>query len=616
MQHQTQCDFRNCHKLFPLNALWLSSFLPYRVFVACGLLIFSAAVDICNVQRYIQQSLHRAKVDYGEEQMSPLVSSLGIRLLVPIFLIAGVVMTIHALVTFDSTKGHFLRFVEGDIDRYSGLIKRATHDGMLLNNKADVQLMIERLTAGSELASVRVYDKDGFIRMSGNRDEIGRRMEMQCETCLSCHQAEPARDTAVLERRGMAYMEGGIEVLRHLSVIENETSCATAACHAHPEENRVLGVLDVEMSLVPVDAAVATSRRQILWTTLILIMVVCLVVAIVIRKLVQRPIAQLYDGIRRIADGDMETHIDIRGQHELARLAEAFNDMAQDLGAARQEVTEWSQKLEDKVIEKTTQLSRAQRQVLHMEKMASLGKLSATVAHELNNPISGMLTYARLVRRELQDQPLPDEVRDEWSRYLQMVEKECRRCGAIVQNLLLFTRRMGAETAEIDLNEVVEQSIMLVLHQLKMADIELHKQLLADDSRIVADEAQVQQAIVALLVNAVEALTDSQRADRRISVCLEGETEGVRIDIEDSGGGIPPEVLPHIFEPFFSTKHTESGVGLGLAVVYGIVERHGGRIDVDSVVNQGTTFHVWLPRKPSVNDAPTSIAFGHLPLNE
>ena len=111
-------------------------------------------------------------------------------------------------------------------------------------------------------------------------------------------------------------------------------------------------------------------------------------------------------------------------------------------------------------------------------------------------------------------------------------------------------------------------------------------------------------------------MKDSGREDRRLSVRLEGDADEVRIDIEDSGGGIPPEVLPHIFEPFFSTKHTESGVGLGLAVVYGIVERHGGRIDVDSEVNHGTTFHVRLPRKPGVNETKTSIASGHSPSNE
>ena len=162
--------------------------------------------------------------------------------------------------------------------------------------------------------------------------------------------------------------------------------------------------------------------------------------AVVIRRVVQRPVSQLYEGTRRIADGDLDTRIEVRGRHELARLAEAFNRMAGDLRTARRELTEWSQKLEDKVVEKTEELSRAQRQVLHMEKMASLGKLSATVAHELNNPLTGVLTYARLVRRELGDQPIAAEMRDELTQYLSLIEKECNRCGAIVQNLLLFAR--------------------------------------------------------------------------------------------------------------------------------------------------------------------------------
>ncbi len=549
-------------------------------------------------------------------RLSTLAHSLGFRLLVPIFLTTGVVMAVHALMTFHSTKEHFLRFVAKDVERQSGMIKRATHDGMLLNRKADVQLMIERLAAGSDIACIRVYDKQGFITMSGVKEEIGRQMKMGCETCLSCHVAKPARDTATLEKSGMAHGDDGAEVLRHLSVIENQPSCATVACHAHPEAERVLGVLDLEMSMRPVDAAGASARQHVLWTTSILIMVVGVVVASVIRRFVQRPIAQLYRGIRRIADGDLETQIPITGPNELSRLAGAFNDMSRELDAARKEVTEWSQKLEDKVLEKTTELSRAQRQVLHMEKMASLGKLSATVAHELNNPLSGMLTLARLVRRELEKQPIEAEVRDELSRFLRLVEKECSRCGSIVQNLLLFTRRMNAETAVVDLNEVVEQSILLIQHHLKLANIDLSTHLLDGDSKFLADGAQIQQALVALLVNAVEAMKDSGREDRRLSIRLDGDADEVQIDIQDSGVGIPAEVLPHIFEPFFSTKHAESGVGLGLSVVYGIVERHGGRIDVDSQVSQGTTFHVRFPRRPSMKDAQAAGTPGYAPSND
>ena len=290
--------------------------------------------------------------------------------------------------------------------------------------------------------------------------------------------------------------------------------------------------------------------------------------------------------------------MEVRGGDEFARLGEAFNQMAQDLNAARQEVTQWSQKLEDKVVEKTEELGRAQRQVLHMEKMASLGKLSATVAHELNNPLSGVLTYARLVRRELTEQPVAADVREELTRYLILIEKECSRCGAIVRNLLLFARRTGVTMAPLDLNEIVERSLMLVRHHLEISGVKLHCELLSGDREIVADGGQLQQALVALLVNSVEAMKGLD-GQGELSVRLKGSDHEVQIDIADNGMGIPAEVLPQIFDPFFSTKEAENGngVGLGLSVVYGIVQQHGGQIDVDSTVGQGTVFRVRLPRQ-------------------
>jgi two-component system NtrC family sensor kinase len=365
----------------------------------------------------------------GERPVS-IFHSLGFRLLAPLFVTVGAVLAVHAVVSFASIKEHFLRLVEADVDRSSALIKRATHDGMLLDRKEEVQAAIMRLAEAPEIATIRVYDKNGFIVMSAVKKEIGRRIELDSETCRSCHPDEAARDRAVLERRTLARVGAGREVLRHLSIIGNEPSCATAACHAHPTTERVLGVLDVEMSMAPLDATIHAAKSQFLWTTLILVCIVGVVAAVFIRRVVQRPVRQLYQGTRRIADGDLDTRIEVRGHHELARLAEAFNQMAADLGGARREVTAWSQKLEEKVIEKTDELGRAQRQVLHMEKMASLGKLSATVAHELNNPISGMLTYARLVRRELAGQPIDAGIRDEMTRNLSLVEKSWRRSAA------------------------------------------------------------------------------------------------------------------------------------------------------------------------------------------
>ena len=523
--------------------------------------------------------------------------SLGFRLLAPLLVTVGAVLAVYAIISFGSIEDDYLRMLRADVERSSRLINRATHDGMLLNRKEEVQATIERLAEAPEIAAIRIYDNLGTIAMSAHKEEIGRPIPLDSETCRSCHQDGRTRDAAVLEHASPARVDVGADVVRHLSVIENEPACATALCHAHPADQRVLGVLDLEMSMAPLEAAVGTARRQFLWTTLILIVIVGAVVAVFFRYLVQRPVRQLYQGTLRIAEGDLDTRIEVRGRHELARLAEAFNQMAGDLSAARQEVTQWSQKLEEKVIQKTEELRRAERQVLHMEKMASLGQLSATVAHEINNPISGMLTYARLVKRELEEQPMDAGVRDELTRNLTLIEMECSRCGAIVQNLLLFSRRTGAAMAPVDLNEIVERSLMLVRHHLQLKGVTLNSELLSGNREIVADAGQLQQALVALLVNAVEAMSGLEEGEGELTVRLSGSDDEVRIDIGDTGVGIPNEVLPKIFEPFFSTKEAEKGVGLGLSVVYGIVQRHGGQIEAESKVGRGTVFHLRLPRQ-------------------
>jgi two-component system NtrC family sensor kinase len=303
-------------------------------------------------------------------------------------------------------------------------------------------------------------------------------------------------------------------------------------------------------------------------------------------RVVREPVRRLVEGTQAVAAGHLDMRIKLGSGGELGALAEAFNRMTDDLSRAHERTRRWEEDLEQAVREKTEELSRTQAQMLHMEKMASLGKLSAIVAHELNNPLAGILVYAKLVRRELGNGP------DEVLRYLDVIARESARCGDIVKNLLLFARQSRAEFAEQNLNAIIQRSMLTVQHLAQQSGVDCVVEPWSGDDHLTADANQLQQALVALLVNAVEAMPKGGT----LTVRAGGDPGVLRVELTDTGTGIAPDVLAHIFEPFFSTKGDEKGVGLGLAVAYGIVRRHAGQIEVASQVGVGTTFRVVLPR--------------------
>ncbi len=322
--------------------------------------------------------------------------------------------------------------------------------------------------------------------------------------------------------------------------------------------------------------------------TLVMALLIAAASVLFIYRLVRVPVRHLISGTQRIAQGDLDTRIEVKTENQLGQLASAFNHMADDLRKAHQEITERSERLEQSIGE----LKRAQQQIVQMEKLSSLGKMAATVAHELNNPLAGILNYAKLSSRDLSELNAGQEF-DEVLGYLNLIQKESSRCGDVVRNLLLFSRGSGYELAEQSTRTIIERALMLVQHHLKMVGIQLVTNLSDQDDTITCDENQVEQALVALFVNAVEAMPDGGA----LTVLCKPMAEGVCIEVADTGYGIPDEVRPQIFEPFFSTKEALDGVGLGLAVVYGIVQRHEGTIDVDSNQAGGTTFRVQLPRR-------------------
>ncbi len=234
-----------------------------------------------------------------------------------------------------------------------------------------------------------------------------------------------------------------------------------------------------------------------------------------------------------------------------------------------------------------------QAQILHQDKMMSLGRLAASVVHEINNPLSGILNYTRLMSKILKKHPLKEEKINKFKQYLELVESETERCSQIVSNLLAFSRKSSPAMGPVRIQELLQKCTSLSQHKLGLQNIALTTAFQPNCPAIQGDANQLQQCIINLIFNAIDAMPEG--GNLRIESHYHADKAHSTIAITDTGAGIPEDNLPHIFEPFFTTKQEGYGVGLGLSTVYGIIDHHNGRIDVKSRPGQGTTFIITLP---------------------
>jgi two-component system NtrC family sensor kinase len=234
-----------------------------------------------------------------------------------------------------------------------------------------------------------------------------------------------------------------------------------------------------------------------------------------------------------------------------------------------------------------------QARILHQDKMMSLGRLAASVVHEINNPLSGILNYLRLMSRILYQGSLSEDRREKFQRYLDLVENETKRCSQIVSSLLSFSRISPPTFDHVQIDELLQRCILLSQHKLELSNIRLESSIQPNLPPVEGDFNQLQQCVINLIFNAIDAMPEG--GTLALNSRWDGNSAKVIITVRDSGRGIPPENLPHIFEPFFTTKNEGYGVGLGLSTVYGIIERHKGTINVESQPGQGTAVMLELP---------------------
>jgi two-component system NtrC family sensor kinase len=491
-------------------------------------------------------------------------------------------------------------------ERVSDLIKRSTAYYMMRNDREGLYHVMQTIAGEPGMVRVRIFDPTGTVSYSSDATEVNHSVDKGAEACYACHaQSQPLTRLNRPDRFRIYRLAGGPRVLGIITPIENQPSCSNAECHAHPASQQILGVLDTNISLAKADALLATGSRQMLAYTLFAVLIIAFLCWLFVWRVVGEPIRLLKAGTERLADGELGYQIEVRSSDEVGNLAQSFNGMSLQLQAANEEIVAWAKTLEDRVEQKTHELKRAHDHVLHVEKMATVGKMAAVVAHEINNPLSGILTYAKLLRKWMDHGDGGSDKRKDALECLDLIAGESRRCGELVKNLLTFSRTPPINLQTIDLNSIVDRTVRLVHHQCEMNGIQLQLEPAHDIPLVRCDPSQIEQVLLALMMNAIDAMP--RGGNLWVRTGLGDSSEEVILVVRDDGVGIPADILPHIFEPFLTTK--ESGVGLGLAISHGIIERHDGRIEVASELGKGTTFTIALP----VEAAVEFVADGHAP---
>jgi two-component system NtrC family sensor kinase len=309
------------------------------------------------------------------------------------------------------------------------------------------------------------------------------------------------------------------------------------------------------------------------------------ILVVFLRRLVHDPVQALLNQTEQVGRGNLDVSVDTVSTDELGDLSRAFNHMTQSLKKARCEFEDLAHNLESKVEERTKEVRQMQAQLVRSEKLASLGELVAGIAHELNNPLTGILVFSSLLSSKA---GLDEATKGD----IDVIVHETQRCATIVKGLLEFSRESIPAKRPCSLNEIMEKTLSLIGHQSFFHDIAIHKSYDDGMPPTLADPNQMEQVFINMLLNASQSMAG--RGDLMLRTGVSSNSKWAYVEIEDTGCGIPEENLPKIFDPFFTTKESK-GTGLGLSVSYGIVENHGGKIEVHSTVGKGTTFAVLLP---------------------
>jgi two-component system NtrC family sensor kinase len=418
---------------------------------------------------------------------------------------------------------------------------------------------IEWVAHNPRIKQVRIINHRGQITMSTRSEDLNRRVDRGSAGCTLCHvEPNPTVKPAIYAPGARTLVEDS--TMRAFTPVLAEPGCFTHTCHQQEAGSTVLGVIDVSLSLENMQADLNRWRIRLVGLSIAASALGGILLWFSLAQRFRRPMRDVLTGIRRVASGDLKHRIPTRTRDEFGELAGSFNVMSEQLAAIQQ-------------------------RLIQSERLISMGKLAAGVAHEINNPLTGILAYAE----DLKEDAEPSDPR---RKDYEVIVHEALRCRQIVHRLLDFARQDASSFVRVLAGDLIEKALDVFARQAAFRNIAFERRIEDGLPAIEVDPTQIQQVLINLIVNAQQAMPDGGT----IVLTADRSDEGNKVEflVKDQGHGIPLAIRSRIFDPFFSTKRGETG-GLGLAVCFGIVHRHGGTIDFHSEPGSGTTFRVLLP---------------------
>ncbi len=626
-----------------------------------------------------------------------LYRSLGFKLICYVSAIAVLVIGVYASVNINTQRDQLIQEVILSSNLVSETIKRSIHYDMLEYQPERVHRAIDTIGAQEGIDKVRIFNYVGEIIYSSDRTEMGTMVDKSAEQCYACHaREEPFERLTTSARTRIFKTAAGHRVLGMINPIYNEPSCYLADCHAHSQEQKVLGVMDIDVSLAEVDAVISSNKKKMILFAMVAIVGISLTIGLFVQRFVSRPVKQLLEGTERVSAGDLTTPLAISSTNEIGILANSFNQMTQRLQLSEQELKASEQKYrslfdndpnpilvfhpsnlqiidaniratekygysreellqmsvadlgeaedakkiraaaeeayiflprlrhrkkdgsfihvnmhsspiehlgENVMIANIADISdriEAEAQLIQAGKMATLGEMSAGVAHELNQPLNAIRIGSDILKKMVdRGQSLTPDVLVKVSRE---IVAQVDRAANIINHLREFGRKSDLDELEkVDINKPIRDVFTVLGQQLKLRQIEVNLELDEDLPPILGVSNRLEQVFINLVMNARDSMEEKrasayqEEVESVLTISSHQKEDKVVVTVRDTGRGMDDNIRERIFEPFFTTKEVGRGTGLGLSISYGIVKDYGGTIEVESEVGSGTTFRVIFP---------------------